>query len=98
MNEAENLKTSVAVDRGTPMLTTYDNPFNPFEDFTSWLLFDTEHGYNCCGYVGRMAATSPGFTDRENNQQIEEAIDNLLAADFMCIYRKVYADSYDDSK
>ena len=24
------------------MLTTVDNPFDPFEQFTSWLLFDEE--------------------------------------------------------
>lgn len=24
------------------MLTTIDNPFDPFEQFTSWLLFDEE--------------------------------------------------------
>ena len=29
------------------MLTTFDNPFDPFEQFTSWFLFDTEKGYNC---------------------------------------------------
>ena len=27
-------------------LTTVDNPFDPFEQFTSWLLFDKEKGYN----------------------------------------------------
>ena len=28
------------------MLTTVDNPFNPFKDFDSWLMFDNEKGYN----------------------------------------------------
>lgn len=82
------------VDRGTPMLTTYDNPYNPFTDFSRWLVFDNLHGYNCCAYVDRVAATSTGFTDRENNQAIEAAIDSLIANDFACRYRKVYADSF----
>ena len=28
------------------MLTTVDNPYNPFDQFNHWLLFDTENGYN----------------------------------------------------
>ena len=40
------------------MLTTIDNPFDPFEQFTSWLLFDEEKGYHSCSYLGRIARTS----------------------------------------
>ena len=28
-------------------LTTFDNPFDPFEQFNSWFMFDCEKGYNC---------------------------------------------------
>jgi len=27
------------------MLTTFDNPYNPFDEFTSWFMFDEEKGY-----------------------------------------------------
>ena len=40
------------------MLTTIDNPFDPFEQFYSWFLFDVEKGYNTCAYLGRIARTS----------------------------------------
>ena len=33
------------------MLTSIDNPDDPFEDFKSWFKYDVEHGYNTCGYL-----------------------------------------------
>ena len=44
-------------------LTTIDNPYNPFEEFTSWFLFDVTKGYNSCAYLGRVAQTSDQFSD-----------------------------------
>lgn len=71
------------------MLTTFDNPFDPFEQFTSWFLFDTEKGYNTCGKLARIAKSSDNFTDKENNEEIERAIDEIIQYDFMNIYKKV---------
>lgn len=71
------------------MLTTFDNPFDPFEQFTSWFLFDTEKGYNTCGKLARIAKSSDSFTDKENNEEIERAIDEIIQYDFMNIYKKV---------
>ena len=71
------------------MLTTIDNPFNPFDDFTSWFMYDVEKGYNSCSYVARIAKTSEQFTEKENNEEIERAIDEIIEHDFMNIYIKV---------
>lgn len=70
-------------------LTTADNPYNPFEQFTSWFLFDEEKGYHSSAYLGRIARTSDQFSDEENNQEIERAIDEIIKYDFANIYRKV---------
>lgn len=88
---SENTSFVIPEDKGTPMLTTVDNPYNPFTDFKKWYMFDNMHGYDCCGYIDRAVVTSSAFTDRENNQLIEEAIDDLLDADFLHRYKKVYA-------
>ena len=72
------------------MLTTFDNPYNPFTQFDQWFLFDTEKGYNTCDYLGRVTKTSDEFTDEEYNQVIETAIDEIIKYDFMNIYKKIY--------
>ena len=71
------------------MLTNIDNPFDPFEQFTSWLLFDEEKGYHSCAYLGRIAKTSEQLSDEENAQEIERAIDEIIKYDFQNIYKKV---------
>ena len=71
------------------MLTTIDNPYNPFDDFTSWFMYDVEKGYNSCSYVARIAKTSEQFTEKENNEEIERAIDEIILHDFLNIYVKV---------
>ena len=37
------------------MLSTFDNPFNPFDDYTSWMLYDNEKHYNSSGKLMRIA-------------------------------------------
>ena len=34
------------------MLTTFDNPYDPFEQFTSCFLFDVKKGYDSSAYLG----------------------------------------------
>ena len=70
-------------------LTTFDNPFDPFEQFTSWFLYDEEKGYHTCAYLGRIARTSDALTDEENELEIERAIDEIIKYDFRNVYKKV---------
>lgn len=71
------------------MLTTFDNPFDPFEQFTSWFLFDVEKGYNTCSYLARIAQTSDQFSEQENNAEVERAIDEIIKYNPLNIYKKV---------
>ena len=71
------------------MLTTFDNPFDPFEQFTSWLLFDKEKGYNCCERFDRIANITDEMTQKEIDEETERAIDEIIKYDFLNIYKKV---------
>lgn len=71
------------------MLTTFDNPFDPFKQFASWYLFDVEKGYNTCSYLGRIVRLSDDMTEKETDAEVERAIDAIIEHDFMNIYKKV---------
>lgn len=73
-------------------LTTFDNPFNPFDDFASWYSFDKEMGYDSCEKVNRLANLTEEMTDMEENAEIERAIDRIIELDFQNIYKKVSQD------
>ena len=71
------------------MLTTSDNPYNPFDQFDSWFLFDVEKGYNSCSRLARIAKFSDDMTQKEIDEETERAIDEIIKYDFMNIYKKV---------
>ena len=71
-------------------LTTVDNPYDPFEEFEKWFIFDVQNLYNTCGLLARIAHTSNQFSDKENEEEIENAIDEIIRLDFRNIYKKVY--------
>ena len=70
------------------MLTTIDNPFDPFEDFASWFMFDIEKGYYSCSRLDRIANFSEDMTQHEIDIETERAIDEIIKYDFLNIYTK----------
>lgn len=75
-------------------LTTIDNPYNPFDDFTLWLLFDKEKGYNTCEYLARTVNLSSDLSEKEMEDEIERAMDEIIKVDPFNIYRKVSEESF----
>lgn len=78
------------------MLTTVDNPFNPFEQFTSWWLFDIEKGYNSCSRLMRIANLSDDMSSKEEEEEIERAIDEIVKYDFLDVYKKIKKEDFKD--
>ena len=71
------------------MLTTFDNPYDPVEDFDNWYKFDMDKGYCSCSYLARIARTSDQLSEKENDREIERAIDEIIKYDFKNIYKKL---------
>ena len=70
-------------------LTTIDNPFDPFEQFDSWLMFDKERGYNSCERLARIAEITDDMTQKEIDDENERAIDEIIKHDILNVYQKV---------
>ena len=74
------------------MLTTIDNPFNPFEDFDSWFLFDVGKGYYSCSLLARITNNANDLTELEEKKDIERAIDEIIKYDPTNMYTKISKD------
>lgn len=71
------------------MLTTTDNPFDPFTQFDEWYAFDVDHGYNTCAYLARIARSSNELSEDEEDSVVEQAVDEILEFNLLGIYKKV---------
>lgn len=71
------------------MLSTSDNPYNPYTDFDLWFAFDTQNGYNSCAYLARQIESSPNASPEDENKAVEEAIDRIVALNLTGNYIKV---------
>ena len=72
------------------LLTTKDNPYDPFDQFDLWFMYDIEMGYNSCGRLARVARISENMTQQEEDEEVKRAIDAIIANDFLNIYKRFY--------
>lgn len=70
-------------------LTTTDNPFNPFNQFDQWYEWDRNAGYNTPNYLARIVKTSDDLSDKDQDEAIELAIDEILTENVLGIYKRV---------
>ena len=71
------------------MLTTVDNPFDPFTQFDEWLAWDTKAGYNSAALLGRVAVVSDSLSEPDQALAIQGAIDEIVSENVSGMYRKV---------
>lgn len=71
------------------MLTTIDNPYNPFTDFEKWFEFDESKGYHSCAYLARVSFNSEELSEKDQELADEMAIDEIVKWNVLGIYKKV---------
>lgn len=73
------------------LLTTVDNKISPFDNFDAWFSYDVLNNYNCLETLALMLPEGmDNLSDEEQFLITEEAINRIIEADFLNIYKKVY--------
>lgn len=77
------------------MLTTVDNPFNPFTRFDEWLQYDISMGYNTSAFLARIANVSDDLTQQDQAIAIQNAIDEIVQENVLGMWRKVSRNTFE---
>ena len=77
----------------TYMLTTVDNPFNPFTEWDEWYAYDQAKGYYTVELLGRIVLTSEEMSDADQLLAVEQGINDVLAMNDIGLYKKVSSES-----
>jgi hypothetical protein len=75
------------------MLTTVDNPFDPFTRFDEWLEYDMRMGYHTSAFLARIAKTSNELSEPDQAIAIQNAIDEIVRENVSGMWRKVSRNS-----
>src|SRR5881397_3407087 len=60
------------------MLTTYDNPYDPFTQWDEWYSWDERAGYCSCGLLERISKSSDELSDADQASAIQNAIAEIV--------------------
>lgn len=71
------------------MLTTVDNPYNPFTEWDEWYRFDESRGYQTSGLLARVLRTSDELSDADQEIAIDQAIDEIVKENLSGMHRKI---------
>lgn len=71
------------------MLTTIDNPFNPFTQYNQWYAYDTSKGYNTTSYQARITDVSDDLDDKDFEAAVRSGIDEIIEMNILGIYCEI---------
>ena len=79
----------MADDSEEHMLTTVDNPWNPFTNYDEWYEYDQDAGYDTPGLLARVSNVSLDSSEADFEQAIEQAIDDVAKQNISGMHKKV---------
>ena len=60
------------------LLTTIDNPYNPWTNWDQWYDYDERMGYHTCSYLARVMSIGDSMTDEECDREYEFAMNEII--------------------
>ena len=79
------------------MLTTVDNPFDPFTQFDEWMEYDTLLGYHTLSFLDRIVNDSSDLSGPNQAFLIQEAIEEIARENVSGMHKKVSKSSFNTS-
>lgn len=71
------------------MLTTVDNPYDPFTQNDEWTTWDEASGYRTNQYLARIVRLSDDLSEADEDAEVERAIDEIVTHNVLGLYKKV---------
>lgn len=78
------------------MLTTIDNPYNPFTQYDEWYALDRYLGHYTPEYLARIAIVSDGLSPADEVDAINQAINEIVMYNLNGLYCRVTAENFEE--
>ena len=79
---------------GPYMLSTKDNPWDPFTQWMEWWTYDTSHGYHSASLLARVAVTSDDHSSFDQDLAVQEAIEEIVRENISGMHIKVSREDF----
>ena len=74
------------------MLTTDDNPYDPFTQWDEWYMYDETSGHHTTGLLARIVKTSHDLSEPDQDKAIEDAMQEIVELNASGLHRLVSGD------
>lgn len=68
------------------LLSTSDNPWNPWTHFKEWNAYDMQVGHHTLPYLARIMVSSDELSDADQDVAYENAIEEILRMNINGLY------------
>ncbi len=71
------------------MLTTIDNPWNPWTHFDAWNTWDQQAGYHTLAFQARIVRSSEALSDADQDLELKKGIEEIIRENVLGLYKRV---------